>query len=681
MKSFPKFLLLVILFFSGVMLSQGYKNLLPVPKKLILHEGSFRLEKSFSLTVTGNPDERIYSAATRFLRRLSGRTGLFFPQDFITQTKVDELASFVISVKRKGKVILAEDESYQLKVSSNKIELISENDIGALRGLETLLQLLSADENGYYFPTVQIEDEPRFVWRGLLIDVSRHFMPIDVIKRNLDGMAAVKMNVFHWHLSDDQGFRVESKVFPKLHQLGSDGFFYSQEQIKDIIAYADARGIRVIPEFDIPGHSTSWFVAFPNLASATGPYKIERNWGVFDPTFNPTIEETYKFFDKFFEEMAKLFPDDYIHIGGDENNGKQWNANQSIQTFMKKNKIPDNHSLQTYFNKRILQILTKHRKKMMGWDEILQPDLPNNIVIQSWRGIKSLFESAQKGYMGILSNGYYIDLIQPASYHYLNDPIPDTVKLTDEEAKFILGGEATSWGELVTYETVDSRIWPRTAAIAERLWSPQNIKDVDDMYRRLDVISFHLEELGLLHIKNQEMMLRRLTNNQPYFALKTLVDVIEPVKIYKRHSQGVKYTSYSPYTRIVDAAQPESREARNFSKMVEQYLLTNDKKVEGQITIRLSLWEANSVYIKRLYEQSPVLREMDSLSINLSKISLAALDAIKIFQKKKVFSKEWFEESLKLIVDAQKPYGQCELMVVNAIEQLIQAAAKNSYNK
>ncbi len=662
---------LIMILFSSSVFSQGIKNLLPVPFSMNKIEGKFRVEKTFTISVDGNPDSRIYSAATRFLRRLSGRTGLFFSQDFLTAESKDESAQMKISVSRKGKVVLGEDESYKIIITSEKIELISENDIGAIRAFETLLQLLSTDKEGYFLPCVKIEDKPRFIWRGLLIDVSRHFMPIDVIKRNLDGMAAVKMNVLHWHLTDDQGFRVESRVFPQLHQLGSDGFFYTQDEIKDIIAYANARGIRVVPEFDIPGHSTSWFVAFPNLASASGPYKVERNWGVFDPTFNPTIEETYNFFDKFFEEMAKLFPDDYIHIGGDENNGKQWNSNNEIQSFMKKNKIQNNHELQTYFNKRVLKILTKHRKKMMGWDEILQPDLPNSIVIQSWRGTKSLFESAQKGYMGILSAGYYIDLIQPASYHYLNDPIPDTVKLKEDEMKFILGGEATSWGELVTYETIDSRIWPRTAAIAERLWSQQNIKDVDDMYRRLDVISIQLEELGLLHIKNQGMMIRRLTNGKEYSALNTLLSVIEPVKNYNRHFQGVKYTSYSPYTRIVDIAQPESKTARIFSQSVDYFLLKRNKTTTDEVIKTLSKWRSNYKSIKKITMKHPVLKEIDSLSINLSKISKTGIEAIKIIKKKKEFTKEWYDESAKLIQQSKKPYGQCELMVVGAIEKLI----------
>ena len=180
-------------------------------------------------------------------------------------------------------------------------------------------------------PAISIDDSPRFPWRGLMIDVSRHFIPLDVLKRNLDGMAAVKLNVFHWHLSDNQGFRVESKKFPKLHELGSDGLYYTQDEVRDLIAYARERGIRVVPEFDMPGHSTAWFVGYPELASGPGPYEIERKWGVFDPAMDPTREETYKFLDEFIGEMARLFPDQFFHIGGDEVNGKQWDANPKIQ--------------------------------------------------------------------------------------------------------------------------------------------------------------------------------------------------------------------------------------------------------------------------------------------------------------------------------------------------------------
>ncbi|MBA2133255.1 family 20 glycosylhydrolase [Capillibacterium thermochitinicola] len=274
-------------------------------------------------------------------------------------------------------------------------------------------------------------DQPRFPWRGLLIDCARHFQPVNVIKRNLDGMAAVKLNVLHWHLTDDQGFRVESKVFPRLHQEGANGQYYTQEQIREIIAYADRRGIRVVPEFDLPGHTSSWVLGYPELASAPGPHHPEIGFGVKDTVLNPVREETYAFLEAFFQEMAALFPDEYIHIGGDENNGKQWAANPEIQAFMHARGLPDTHSLQAYFNRRLHAILTKLKKKMVGWDEILAPDLPaSTIVIQAWRNKESLWQAAKMGYKRILSHNYYLDLMLPAAFHYQNDPLAQADHIT-----------------------------------------------------------------------------------------------------------------------------------------------------------------------------------------------------------------------------------------------------------
>ncbi|MGE5683232.1 MAG: beta-N-acetylhexosaminidase [Bacillota bacterium] len=667
---------LAYLFLSVALLSPAFaqqNNLMPVPAKMTVGEGKFRLKPNFAISVKNDCSDRLYSYATRILRRLSGRTGLFFPQDFITKNSNADTVSFFIYCDNKAKVALHEDESYTLNITPDKIELKAPNDLGILRGLETFNQLLSSDDEGYFMPVLKIEDRPRFEWRGLMMDVSRHFMPIEVVKRNLDLMALVKFNVFHWHLSDDQGFRVESKSLPKLHQLASDGMYYTQEQIKDVLKYADDRGIRVMPEFDIPGHSTSWLTAFPELASAPGPYKIERNWGVFDPTFNPTIEETYQFFDKFFQEMCSLFTDDYMHIGGDENNGKQWKNNPDIQAYMKANNIPDNHALQSYFNRRIEKILAKYGKKMVGWDEIQHPELPKDIVIQSWRGEKGLTASAKNNFQVILSNGYYIDLIQPADFHYLNDPIPPNSQLTEAEKKFVLGGEATSWAELVTPENVDSRIWPRTAVIAERLWSPVSVRDVNDMYRRMDRIGFYLEDAGSTHRKNQDMMIRRLTNDNDVTALKNFINVIEPVKIYSRHSQGVKYTQYSPYTRVVDAALPDANVARNFRNLADKYLQNKDEASYLELKTWLTLWKDNHQELVKTIKLSPVLKEIESLSGDLSSLSEAGLNALEMIHSQKKAEKSWTGSQNDIIERAKKPRGQTELMVTSAIEKIIKA--------
>src|SRR5438552_12994543 len=421
-------------------------NLMPVPASVNLGPGRLAIKNNFTVATRGFSDARLQSGIARALKRLAGRTGLTLsPNPAISEAE----ATLLIQCQGAGQVVpsVAENESYQLEISDKQATLVAPTVVGALRGLETMLQLVDADREGYYLPGVSIQDQPRFPWRGLLIDVGRHYETMEVLKRNLDAMAAVKLNVLHWHLTEDQGFRVESKKFPKLHTLGSDGLFYTQDQVREIIAYARDRSIRVMPEFDIPGHSTSWLVGYPELGSAPGPYKIERGAGIFEPALDPTREQTYKFLDAFLGEMAGLVPDAYMHIGGDENEGKQWDRNPQIQAFMKEKGIKDNHALQAYFNQRVLKILQKHHKKMIGWEEILHPDLPKDAVIHSWRGPASLAEAAKKGYNGILSAGYYIDLIYPASQHYLADPIPADTSLTPDEAKYILGGEATMWGE------------------------------------------------------------------------------------------------------------------------------------------------------------------------------------------------------------------------------------------
>lgn len=651
-------------------------TLMPYPLKVEYDNQDFRLSHSFTICLEGKYDVRLNKAASRFLQRLKNRTGLFFSQGVITDKTNPKSANLIIKCNRPAKIELYEDESYQLKISQNKIEIFSETDKGAMYAIETLLQTLKADASGYYFPGYSIDDKPRFPWRGLMIDVSRHFVPIDVLKRNIDGLAAVKMNVFHWHLSDDQGVRVESKVFPQIQELASDGYYYTQIEILDIINYAAERGIRVVPEFDVPGHSSAFLTAFPELGSIPRNYEIERNWGIFNPTFDPTNEKTYEFFDKFFGEMAKLFPDPFFHIGGDENNGKDWDSSKTIQKFKKENNIKDNHELQAYFNRRLNEILKKYNKRMMGWDEILHPGISSDIMIQSWRGTKSLKEAAKKGYLGILSNGYYIDLIQSAEFHYLNDPKPDSLNLTEEEGKLILGGEATSWAELVTYETIDSRIWPRTAVIAERLWSPAFIRDVDFMYERSKHISYLLEEHGLLHKKNYEMMLRRLTGNREVSHLKTLVDILEPVKIYQRHFQGVKYTSFSPYSRIVDAARPESETARKFKILLSRYKHNSDSSAFNEIKNYLYIWKNNHQKLLKDIEVSPIIKEIEPLSELLSKISEKALDCIDYIAVNKPIEEDWKKEFNRLILEAKKPCGQTELMVASLIEEFVKLSFK-----
>lgn len=651
-------------------------NLMPVPASVQPQTGRLAITSAFSVATKGYADSRLRGGIARMTTRLAGRTVITLPLDLAVN---ESTATLVVRCERAGASIpsLNEDESYSLDIADKQARLVAPTVVGALRGLETFLQLLQGDRQGYYVPAIRIHDQPRFPWRGLLIDIARHYQPPEVLKRNLDAMAAVKLNVFHWHLTEDQGFRVESKKFPKLHSMGSDGLYYTQDQVREIIAYAADRGIRVMPEFDIPGHSTSWLVGHPELGSAPGPYKIERAAGIFEPALDPTRDQTYKFLDGFLGEMAALFPDAYMHIGGDENEGKQWDRNPQIQAFMKEKGIKDNRALQAYFNQRVLKILQKHGKKMIGWEEILHPDVPKDAVIHSWRGPASLADAAKKGYNGILSAGYYIDLIFPAAQHYRADPLPSDSALTPEEAKHVLGGEATMWGEWVSPETIDSRIWPRTAAIAERLWSPRDVTDIGDMYRRLAVISLQLEELGLTHKKNQDKMLRRLVRNDEVGPLRTLVSIIEPVKEYRRYQMRPQ-TMLSPLTGVVDAATPDSEAARIFAGMVDEFLADAPRFLlyREEIQKVLGDWQAAGVSLEPVIDRSPALKEIKPFAKNLSEIGATGLEAISYLKLGTEPTTEWRDKELAVLEEAAKPKAALDFAVIPSVRQLILAAVE-----
>jgi len=570
---------------------------------------------------------------------------------------------------------VGEDESYELIVEQSGAKLTAPNPLGILHGLQTFLQLMETTSKGFVVPAITIKDEPRFAWRGLLIDVSRHFIPLGVLKRNLDGMAAVKMNVMHWHLSDDQGFRVESKQFPKLHEMGSEGLFYTQDEIREFLAYAHDRGIRVLPEFDVPGHSRSWFVGYPELASGPGPYAL--GGGGTDPIMDPTQESTYKFLDKFVAEMAKLFPDAYFHIGGDEVDGKQWDASPKIQAFMHAHGMKNNQDLQAYFNQRLQKILTKHHKITIGWDEILHPDLPKTIVVQSWRGQQSLAAAARQGYSGLLSFGYYLDLMWPAARHYAVEPMSgEAATLTSEEKTRILGGEACMWAEWVTPENIDSHIWPRNGAVAERLWSRQEVTDLDSMYTRLNALSLRLEWLGLTHRSARMSMLRRMAGTDS-FSLRTLADVTEPVKDYTR-SDSLKgpIDFHAPLIRMVDAVYPESDTARSFRDLVQNYVHSGDKDKAAVGLIRSSLktWQDNDSGLHPLLEQSFLLHEVMPLSENLSALAAAGQQALDYLDKSEPSPESWRTQQLMLVEQGKTPTADLLLMVVAPIQQLIEAS-------
>ena len=651
---------------------QPQLNLMPMPASVQQGSKQLAITQSFSVAVTGSHDAALDREVQRFQTQLSRHTGIPF------RPKAGAAPTLQIHSDRGCEAVqkLGEDESYELTVADSGAKLTAPTSLGILRGLQTFLQLVEITPTGFAAPAVAIKDQPRFPWRGMLIDVSRHFIPLDVLKRNLDGMAAVKMNVLHWHLSDDQGFRAESKVFPKLTGMGSDGMYYTQDEIRDFIAYAHDRGIRVVPEFDIPGHSRSWFQGYPDISSGSGPYTLEGGAAI-DPIMDPTRESTYKFLEKFIREMARLFPDAYFHIGGDEVDGKQWDANPKIQAFIKAHGLKNNQDLQAYFNQRLQKILSKNHKIMVGWDEILHPDLPKTIVVQSWRGQESLATAAKQGYSGMLSYGYYLDLMWPAERHYAIEPMSGAAAtLSPEEKKRILGGESCQWAEWVTPENVDSHIWPRNAAIAERLWSPQSVTDVASMYTRMNAVSLDLEWLGLTHRSARTQMLQRMAGTADISALRVLADVVEPVKDYNRwdDSKG-PIDFHAPLTHMIDAVYPESDTARQFAGLVQTFLQSGakDQAAEAQIRTWLTSWRDNDGKLHPLLEQSALLQEDAPLSQNLSALGTAGLQTLEYLDKSQPAPDGWRAQQLALIEQAKKPNAGLLLMAAAPVQQLIEA--------
>jgi hexosaminidase len=648
-------------------------NLMPWPSQMTQQSGFLEMDHVPKFEVSGG-DERVGHAVKRFVHDLSVRTGVPFDRRF---PGTPDGPLFVIRCAGPGLRVqaLEEDESYHLVVSGAGIELTAANPLGIMHGLQTVLQLVQAGPKGWEIPDVRIDDSPRFAWRGLMIDVSRHFMPLDAIERNIDGMAAVKLNVLHLHLSDDEGFRVESRRCPRLTKVASDGLFYTQDQIRELIAYARDRGVRVVPEFDVPGHAVSWLVAYPRVASGPAPQELVRSQhDDLRPPLDPTQEATYKLLDRVFGEMEKLFPDAYFHIGGDEVDGKYWDKDAAIQTWMRAHHIEDDHALQTYFTKRVQAIVHKHGKHMEGWDEILAGDLPKDSLIQSWRGANSLADAARMGYKTVLSAGYYLDLQYPASQHYAVDPMAgESASLTEEEKSNIVGGEAAQWTEYVTPEILDNRLWPRLGAIAERLWSPASVTNVNSMYRRLAVLSRNLEWLGLEHRTSSRRMLGRIEgDDMPAALLETLAAAVEPVKEYNREKTQV-YDVEAPLNHLVDAIPPESDAARQINALAQRAV--HDATARPELRKWFVRWRDNDAQIEPYLATSMLREPLVPLSQQLAELGTLGLAALDAIEASHAVTPEQRREQLAKADACSAPHAEMFLVVTPAVHTLIEAEA------
>ena len=649
-------------------------NLMPVPASVTVRDGSINIDSTFRVAVVHSADARLMRAVARMIPRLEYRTGIAMSHVIANDSIGATGATLVIDCDGPGERVqgIDEDESYTLSSSNGSLTLHAATTVGVIRGLETVLQLVDGDAQHYFIPNVAITDAPRFKWRGLLVDVSRHFEPVSEIERTLDGMSAVKLNVLHWHLSDDQGIRVESKRYPKLQGVGSDSLYYTQAQIRDVVAYARDRGIRVVPEFDMPGHSSAWFVGYPQYASGPGPYAIGRRWTGYTGVFDPTRETVYRFIDGFIGEMSALFPDAYWHIGGDEVNATQWKQNARIQKFMAAHHLADNAALQAYFNQRLSRILTKHHKHMIGWDEILHPDLPRTTVVQSWRGTQYLGQAVTQGFSAILSAPYYLDALKSSEQMYLADPLAADSTLTPDEIARVLGGEACMWSELIAPQSIDSRIWPRLAAIAERFWSPRSVTDVGDMYRRLAIQDVRLEQLGLGQESHTDRFLRRIMNGPDIAPLAHLLGFAEPVTLGQR-VHGGPTTQMTPLVQVVDAAQPDPPNRWRIQQLVADVIASPRTNVAAHDTLAewFSDWRDLAPRVHDAGNRSPLAQGAIPAADALARVGTIGLATLEARKSGMPLSQAWTDSAKVILTAADKPQGLLHLVVVPAVRRLL----------
>lgn len=533
-----KITLLSLTFLFTVVITAQQKTILlkdklvPQPASLQQGAGAFRLPAVVNIISFGNKD--IKNIAALLAKKLNN-AGV---KTMVKDGMIASPKSIFISLSA-DKTMAA--EAYRLKVTTNGITLTAKEPAGIFYGMQTLLQLMpeqvenkEAKNNltSLSIPVVTIQDEPRFGWRGLMLDVSRHFFTVDEVKQYIDQMVKYKFNLLHWHLTDDQGWRIEIKSLPKLTSVGAwrvnktgrfntfsepapdeprnYGGFYTQEQIKDIVAYAKARYVNILPEIDVPGHSLAAIAAYPELTCTPGTYTVNSGepfmvwpgggqhfYGLVDNSLCPAKEEVYTFMDKVFTEVAALFPFDYIHMGGDETARNFWEKSDAIKAMMQRENLKTLDEVQSYFVKRMGKIIEAKGKKMIGWDEILLGGLAPNAAVMSWQGMKGGIEAAKQGHEVVMTptDFVYLDYMQsdiimePPVYASLRmqktysfEPVPEGVN-----AKLIKGGQGNLWTEQVyNIRQAEYMTWPRGMAIAEILWSPKEKKDWNNFVTRVE---------------------------------------------------------------------------------------------------------------------------------------------------------------------------------------------------
>ena len=676
----------IFIFFIGTAWSQsGAIGMMPYPQKLVVKEGQLVFPTTTYISYTGNKSLLIEKAITRFSKK--------FKQYSLKNIVVDQRSNANIQIQwiKENNTDVKSKEGYTLSIDEH-VTIKAFTEIGILNALESLAQLLNAYSQGAVLQKMEIEDWPSFPWRGMMVDVARHFIPLDIMKRNVDAMAAVKYNILHLHLSDDEGFRIESKKYPKLQALGSNGEYYTQAEMLDLIAYCKDRGIVVYPEFDLPGHSQSWFAGYPELAAEKKQYHPGLRFKVTGdkpmnlmtimqlmnstptPTIDPSKETTYAFLDGLLKEMKGIFgTGGYVHMGLDENNGVAWQKNPAIVQFMQTKGIKNTHALQTYFANRFSNIIEKNGYQPLAWEEAFDSAVSKKILIQLWRpGFMGTPLSpevvANQGNRSISSRGFYLDVFMPAYYHYLND---DFTKFNISPN--LLGGEAAIWGELMDASNFETRVWPRAAVIAERLWSDKNRIEVGTMYERMFKLNRYLSWNGLNQITNSERAISEFLNGYSNPGTEALIKVLAPVKGYKRimaimtKPEALKSSAFGEMADII----PVDAEAKwLFRKQVENYLENPSEDNTALLTNTLTVWKNCARDVNDLLLNAPKLNSIRKHAENLSNIANLLLTYLP--QKNETAK----AALLKQITLAKSSINELDLAVIEELEALVNGRFK-----
>jgi hexosaminidase len=589
--------LIISLFFSCKQETIQLKEIGIIPKPLFqeMNKGVFVL------------DENIRFISDTELNQVSNYLKLYIEENYqVSFTPQKESKKIVFT----SNDTISNEEGYELKIGENSILIASKNSKGAFYAVQSLLQLMPIKSNGLAIaiPCLELQDEPQFKYRGMHLDVGRHFFSVDFIKKYIDLMARLKMNTFHWHLTEDQGWRIEIKKYPKLQEIAAFrnetlvghynnqphqfdgkkyGGFYTQEQIKEVVAYANTRQVTIIPEIEMPGHSQAAIAAYPALGCTGEQVEVATKWGVFDEVYCPK-ESTFKFLEDVIDEVVTLFPGKYIHIGGDEAPKTNWKRCAHCQRLIKEKGLKDEHGLQSYFIARMEKYINTKGKQIIGWDEILEGGLAPNATVMSWRGTSGAIEAAKEGHDVILTPGShcYFDHYQsedeneplaiggflPLEKVYHFNPIPK--ELTEEESKYVLGAQGNVWTEYMkTEKQVEYMAFPRVVALSEVVWSSPENKNYSDFINRLEQYQKRLDQLDVNYANHMYSVIGELKNTEGNVT-------------YQLNATSSSYPIYY----ATDKSAPSK-------------LYVNPIPVDSSMTIKAVILDSNAIALGAIFQQ------------------------------------------------------------------------------